>query len=58
MNNKSFIQCCPVTCESEILYIDWLTEEFKLVGLGVYPIIYCPWCRVLLDTNLPMKSEG
>lgn len=56
--SKQFIKCCSVTCENNILYIDWHTEEFKLVGLGIYPITYCPWCRILLDSNLPMDSEG
>lgn len=55
--NKNFVKCCQAACENNIVYIDWQTMEFKLVGLEK-PITYCPWCRILLDLNLPMESEG
>jgi hypothetical protein len=55
--NIQWVRCCQDTCEGNYIQINWDTYEFNMVGCDKN-ITYCPWCRVLLDTNLPTQSEG
>jgi hypothetical protein len=56
MLKKLFVRCCEETTGENGDNI-WLDEEaylFRYAG-NDKQIYYCPWCGILLDTNLEMS---
>lgn len=57
----SYVRCCRVTTDNDVIGFIHDTDRFYLgtESADFYdPIIRCPWCGILLDSNLPMDSEG
>lgn len=54
--SKLFVRCCGDTTVEDNIWFDEDEPCFRYAG-NDEPFIYCPWCGILLDTNLEM-SEG
>lgn len=50
MSDHAQCNCCEFG--KEHIYMDWSADRFYIFGLGDLYIEYCPWCGILLDTNL------
>lgn len=55
---RQYVRCCDYNREYDNIYFDDDPDSpcFR-EARGDDPFQYCPWCGILLDTNLPM-TEG
>ena len=55
---RQFVRCCDYNTANDNIYFDDDPHSpcFR-EARGDNPFEYCPWCGILLDTNLPMTDE-